>query len=89
METKNKTLQAVEAKNKTLQVHSLMKKTVKKSSQVPAFVNTLDCQKGDVGVNLSSAKLVLRRDSTFSVEQVFGFSAKTIGKGLEHQLHHI
>ena len=67
----------------------LIKKTVKKSSEVPACVKTLDCQKGDVGVNLSSAKLVLRRDSTFSVEQVFCFSAKTTGKGLEHQLHHI
>ena len=55
----------------------------------PAFVNTLDCQKGDIGVHLSSAKLVLRRDSTFSVEKVFCFSAKTIGKGLEHQLYHI
>ena len=65
METKNKTLQAVEAKNKTLQVHSLIKKTVEKSSQVPAFVNTLDCQKGDVGVNLSSATRIKKRFYVF------------------------
>ena len=70
-------------------LEKILKKTVKKSSQVRAFVNTLDCQKGDIGVKLSSTKLVLRRDSTFSVEKVFCFSAKTIEKGLEHQLHHI
>ena len=50
-------------------MEKILKKTVKKSSQVPAFVNTLDCQKGDIGVNLPSTKLPLRRDSTFSVEK--------------------